>query len=245
MRIRVLQHVPHEGPGAIANWAAARGHELSVTRLDLGEAPPGPEAFDGLVVMGGPMSANDESKYGWMTPEKHLIEAAIQNDRRVLGVCLGAQLIASALGYRVHAASEAEIGWLPVRTRAEAARSRTFADLPAAFAPLHWHGETFDLPEGSLHLAETDVCPHQAFEIEFDGGPERGGALVLALQFHLEATEATVRAMIEADGASLACVPGAPRPDALLADPARWAATRPLLDEILDRLTAPATPRPR
>jgi GMP synthase (glutamine-hydrolysing) len=245
LRIRVLQHVPHEGPGAIADWAAAHGHELSTTRFDRGEDVPGVEAFDALVVMGGPMSANDESTYSWMTPEKHLIEAAIQNDRRVLGVCLGAQLIASALGYRVFAARKAEIGWLPVRTLAEAARSRTFAAMPPSFTPLHWHGETFDLPEGSLHLAETDACPHQAFEIEFDGGPERGGALVLALQFHLEATEATVRAMIEADGASLACAPGAPRPEDLLADPARWAATRPLLDEVLDRLTAPAAPQPR
>ncbi|HSQ60055.1 MAG TPA: type 1 glutamine amidotransferase [Acidobacteriota bacterium] len=245
MRVRVLQHVPHEGPGAIAEWAEARGHELSVTRFDRGEAAPGPDAFDALVVMGGPMSANDESKYSWITPEKHLIEAAIQHDRRVLGVCLGAQLIASALGYRVFAAPEAEIGWLPVRTRPEAARSRAFAEMPASFTPLHWHAETFDLPQGALHLAETDACPHQAFEIEFDGGPARGGALVLALQFHLEATETTVRGMIEADGASLACVPGAPRPEGLLANPALWAATRPLLDQVLDRLTAPAAPPPR
>jgi GMP synthase-like glutamine amidotransferase len=239
VRIQVLQHVAHEGPGAVGAWAAARGHALAVTRFDLGEDAPGPEAFDALVVMGGPMSANDEATYPWMPGEKRLIEATIQEDRRVLGICLGAQILASVLGCIVEAAPEPEIGWYPVRTRATAARSRTFAAMPPEFTPFHWHGETFDLPAGAIHLAETEACPNQAFEIEFDGGPARGGALALGLQFHLEATEGSVRAMLEADGASLACAPGAPRPAALLEDPARWTVLRPLLDDVLDRLTAP------
>lgn len=237
MRIRVLQHVAHEGPGAIEAWAASRGHSLAVTRLDRGEPLPGVADFDALVAMGGPMSANDEAFYPWLAPEKRLVTAAIQEDRRILGVCLGSQIIASALGRRVYAASEAEIGWFPVRVRvAAAAASRTFAAMPERFTPFHWHGETFDLPEGAKHLAETDLCPHQAFEIEFDGGPSRGGALVLALQFHMEATAATVRAMAEAEPT---CAPAASAAaSASAAGDSRYVALRPLLDGVLDRLTA-------
>ena len=238
MNIRVLQHVPHEGPAAIAAWAVARGHTLTTTRLDRGEPQPDIDSFDALVVLGGPMSVHDEAAHPWLAEEKRLLERVVQRDRRVLGVCLGAQLIAAALGCRVTAAPAAEIGWYPVTLLPPAARSRTFAEMPPRIVPFHWHGETFDLPEGALHLASSERCPNQAFEVEFDGGPQRGGALVLALQFHLEATEAGVRAMIDADGASLACDPGAPRPADLLADPSRWEAMRSLLDDVLDRLTS-------
>jgi GMP synthase-like glutamine amidotransferase len=229
MRIRVLQHVPHEGPAAIEAWAAARGHAIEVTRLDRGDPIPDVADFDALVTMGGPMSANDEAVHPWIAGEKRLIRAAVQEDRRILGVCLGSQMIASALGKRVVSAREPEIGWFQVRVRPEAERSRTFAGAMAGttFLPFHWHGETFELPEGALHLAETDACANQAFEIEFDGGPSRGGSLVLALQFHMEATEASVAAMCAAERMVIA------------SELARYAALRPLLDDVLDRLTAP------
>lgn len=240
MRLHVIQHVGHEGPGAIGSWARAREHAVAVTRLDRGEPLPAVADFDALVLMGGPMSANDEAIYPWLSAEKHLLEGAIQADRRILGVCLGAQIIASALGRRVYAASRPEIGWFPVRVRPEAARSRAFAAMPPVFTPFHWHGETFDLPEGAVHLAETDACPHQAFEIEFDGGPSRGGALVVGLQFHMEATAASVGAMCDADGASLACAPGAPRPEDIRGDEPKYASLAPLVAGMLDRWSAPA-----
>ncbi|HEY6571964.1 MAG TPA: type 1 glutamine amidotransferase, partial [Candidatus Eisenbacteria bacterium] len=239
-----MQHVPHEGPAAIADWAAARGHSLEVTRLDRGEPLPSVDEFEMLVLLGGPMSVNDESAHPWLVGEKRLIAETFQADRRVLGVCLGAQLIAAALGRRVYPARAPEIGWFPVRLLPAAARSRTFDGMPTAFTPLHWHGETFDLPDGAIRLAETDLCANQAFEIEFDGGPARGGALALALQFHLEATGESVRAMLEAEKAGSVCVPGAAAAGALPADaeilaaPARYAAIRPLLGAVLDALTA-------
>ncbi|HET9950399.1 MAG TPA: type 1 glutamine amidotransferase [Candidatus Eisenbacteria bacterium] len=247
MRIHLLQHVAHEGPAAIADWAAARGHTLAATRLDRGEPLPAVGDFEMLVVMGGPMSVNDEAAYPWLVAEKEFIAATIREDRRILGVCLGSQMIAAALGKRVHAASRPEIGWFPVRARREAAASRTFGGVAGSFTPFHWHGETFELPEGAIHLAESDACPNQAFEIEFDGGPSRGGALALALQFHMEATEAGVRAMCEAEKESLArgASGGAAEPISpanLLGEPSRYAALRPLLDDVLDRLTAPARP---
>ncbi|MEK7314829.1 MAG: amidotransferase [Candidatus Eisenbacteria bacterium] len=244
MRVRALQHVPHEGPAAVAAWAADRGHSLQVTRLDWGEPLPAVADFDLLVVMGGPMSANDEALHPWIVEEKRLIGETIQADRRLLGICLGAQMIAAALGKRIYAAPAPEIGWLAVRVTAGAARSRTFAGMPATITPLHWHGETFDLPEGAIRLAETDLCPNQAFEIEFDGGPERGGALALALQFHLEATEESVRAMVAAENPCATGAGGAgalPPEKALLASPAHYAAIHPFLHAALDALvTRPA-----
>lgn len=238
-----MQHVPHEGPGAIAHWAAARGHLLAVTRLDRGEVLPSVADFDALVLMGGPMSANDEAVHPWLTAEKHLIEATLQEDRRVLGVCLGAQVLAAVLGCRPYRAAATEIGWHPVTVRPEAARSRTFFDAPRGFTPFHWHGETFDLPAGAIHLAATDLVPNQAFEIEFDGGPARGGSLALALQFHLEATEESVRSMIAAEFAmaSESARRFLPPERTLIAEPERYAAVRPLLDATLDRWSEPAT----
>jgi len=251
VRIHALQHVPSEGPGAIASWAAARGHSLHVTRLDLGEPLPAVDAFDLLVVLGGPMSANDGALYPWLSEEKKLIAETIQADRRILGICLGAQITASALGRPVYRAAAPEIGWYPVRVLRDAARSRTFAGMPSTFTPLHWHGETFDLPEGAIRLAETDLCPNQAFEIEFDGGPARGGALVLALQFHLEATPESVRAMLDAEEV---CAAGAtsegsgagssvPSETEMLGEPGRFSEIHPLIEAALDLLTDRPAPR--
>ena len=244
MRIHLLQHVPHEGPAGIADWAMARGHTLTATRFHLGEPLPAIGDFDMLVVMGGPMSVNDEAAHPWLRAEKDFIAATVQEDRRVLGVCLGSQMVASALGKRVYAASRPEVGWFPIQVRPEAAASRTFGGFPPSFTPFHWHGETFDLPEGAIHLAESAACPNQAFEVEFDGGPARGGALLLALQFHLEATEGSVRMMYEGQREELAreaAATGSPTlaESALVGEPARYAPLRPLLDDLLDRLTAP------
>ncbi len=241
MRVRALQHVPHEGPAAIAAWADERGHSLQVTRLDRGEPLPAVADFDLLVVMGGPMSVNDEALHPWLVEEKRLIGETIQADRRLLGICLGAQMIAAALGKRVYAAPAPEIGWMAVRVTAEAARSRTFAAMPATITPLHWHGETFDLPEGATRLAETDLCPNQAFEIEFEGGPARGGALALALQFHLEATDKSVQAMLAAESPCATGTEGvgAVPPEAeLLVSPPHYAAIHALLNAALDALVA-------
>ena len=114
MRIRVLQHVPFEGPAAIGDWAQINDHTLDITRLDLGETLPAPSDFDWLIVMGGPMGVGDMARYPWMAPELACIRQALDSDRRVLGICLGAQLLAHALGAQVHQAPEREIGWFDV-----------------------------------------------------------------------------------------------------------------------------------
>lgn len=187
MKIHYLQHVSFEGPAAIAEWAAARGHEITGTLIFDGEALPRHGTFDVLVVLGGPMSANDDARFPWMAREKRLIAEAMARHTPVLGICLGAQLIASAAGARMFASPDHEIGWFPVRLTRAGVAHPLLRDLPAEFVPLHWHGETFDLPRNAVLLAESSACTNQAFSIGFG---------VLGLQFHLEATAASVAEMV-------------------------------------------------
>src|SRR5271165_3985143 len=111
MRLHALQHVPFEGPAAIADWAAAQGVSMTVAHLYRGDALPSLSDFDMLAVMGGPMSVNDSSHYTWLDPEIAFMRAAIGAGKAVLGICLGAQMIAKALGARVYPGAQKEIGW--------------------------------------------------------------------------------------------------------------------------------------
>ena len=184
MRLHCLQHVPFEGPAAIAEWAATRGHALTTTRLWEDGALPAPAALDGVIAMGGPMSVHDEDAHPWLRSEKEFVRAAIAAGKMVVGVCLGAQLVAEALGAAVRPAAEKEIGWLPITPIAGAPLA---ALLPASLVVFHWHGETFDLPPAAAHLARSAACERQAFL--YDGR-------VLGLQCHLEATVASVDALV-------------------------------------------------
>lgn len=181
----VFQHVPFEGPAAIADWAQARGEAVKIVHAYQGEdVAVGAEASL-LVVMGGPMSVNDTHIHPWIEPELAVLHERIAADRSTLGVCLGAQLIAKAAGSMIYQAAETEIGWYPVQRTTEAGLGRL---LPDKFTPLHWHGETFDLPENALHLAKTEACLHQAFQL---------GQCVLGFQYHIEATRESLAALIE------------------------------------------------
>ena len=189
MTLHVLQHVPFEGPARIAGWARERGHALATTRLFAGEALPAVADVDRLVVMGGPMGVGDEAKHPWLADEKAFLREAIDAGRSVVGVCLGAQLVAEVLGARVYPNAEKEIGWFPVE-RTEAGRAHPLtAALPERLTAFHWHGDTFALPDGAVHLMRSAACAHQAFL--YDGR-------VLGLQFHLEATPESVQALAEA-----------------------------------------------
>lgn len=228
MRMSVLQHAPFEGPAAIAEWASSRGVRLDVYHLYRGGGLPAHDAFDMLTVMGGPMSANDTAALPWLQPEIDFVREAIAAGKTVLGICLGAQIIARALGARVYPASEKEIGWFPVRRIAATPEHALAAAFPASFTPLHWHGETFDLPEGATRLAETDAVPNEAFRL---------GDRVLGLQFHIEATPESVVELIEnaADEITEGAFQQPAR--AILAETHRCAALRPVLDGVLDALT--------
>ncbi len=179
MLVACVQHVSFEGPGSIAQWTIERGHSLRPIMLHEGQELPRTDEFDLLVVMGGPMSVHDEADYPWLVAEKRLIAQCLQDGKFVLGVCLGSQILAEALGSRVYRNRVKEIGWFPIRMRPEALHSPTFAGMPGQLDVLHWHGETYDLPRGCVHLAESDGCLIQAFE----------HPSALGLQFHLEATQ--------------------------------------------------------
>jgi len=194
MRIHSLQHVPFEDMAAIEPWMRRKGYSISRTLLFLNEALPSPEDFDWLVIMGGPMGVHDEDRFPWLVAEKKFIEEAISAGKIVLGVCLGAQLIAEVLGARVSRNEFREIGWFPVKLVPEARSSMSFRNFPPHFMAFHWHGDTFDIPKGCVRTAESEGCPNQAFE--YDGR-------VVGLQFHLESTEDSINRLIEHSGGDI------------------------------------------
>lgn len=169
------------------SWAIRRKHTISSTRLYSGEEPPSVDQFDWLVVMGGPMGAGDADRFPWLTVEKQCIQQSIASGKFVLGICLGAQLIAAVLGGSVFRNEHREIGWHPVRLTSEARESALFSALPNEFAAFHWHGDMFAIPDGCVRMAGSDACANQAFQY-------RGR--VFAIQFHLESTEENVRSLI-------------------------------------------------
>ena len=173
-----FRHVPFEDVGLIAPALAARGIELLYDdAFRETDAHPDWHSAAGLIFMGGPMSANDALPF--IQREIGIIEAALAARRPVLGVCLGAQLLARALGARVYRNPVKEIGWAPVYWTEAARQDHLFEGLPSPETVFHWHGETFDLPAGAEWLAWSDACRNQAF---------RAGSNAYGLQFHLEVT---------------------------------------------------------
>lgn len=188
MDVHVCQHVPHEGPGAIADWADARGHDLRIVRLDRGEELPDPDDVSLLVVMGGPMGVYDTDEFPFLAEERGLIRT-VHEEAPVLGVCLGAQQLAAALGAPVGPHGDAEIGWFPVEaTEDGVAPESPLAALGETYEPLHWHGDSFALPDDATLLATSEACHTQAFAV--DGS--------LGLQYHLEVTPSDVARFLEA-----------------------------------------------
>lgn len=185
MRVHYLQHVPFEGLGSIEQWLEKEGCEVTATKLYESTALPEIDDFDLLIIMGGPMSINDEEQYPWLRMEKQLIHKAVSAQKGVLGVCLGAQLIVGSLGESVHPNRRKEIGWFPVEAVPQTLKENY--QFPASLEVFHWHGETFDLPQNAIHLAKSQACENQAFQIS---------NTVIGLQFHLETTEETAKAII-------------------------------------------------
>lgn len=176
MKVHVLQHVPFEGIGSMASWLSARDASITHSRFYEFADLPDSAGLDLVIVMGGPMSINDEAVFPWLVKEKQFLRGAIQRGLPVIGICLGAQLIASALGARVYPNSAREIGWFEIEATPSASDVFRF---PHRISVFHWHGETFDLPAGATRLAKSAACANQAFQI---------GKRVIGLQFHLEMT---------------------------------------------------------
>ncbi len=171
----VIQHVPYEGPGYITKWAVMRGWRPYHIRRYRSDPLPDCRSFRAVVVMGGPMGVMDEADYPWLAEEKQWLAEVIEQGVMVLGVCLGAQLLAHVLGAEVYEGAYPEIGWFPIRKVTP--NAWPMAELPDLMHVFHWHGDTFDLPNGAVLLAQSEAFPHQAFVWQRN---------VLALQFHME-----------------------------------------------------------
>lgn len=226
----VIQHVEPESSYSIGDALAAAGIEIVARRIHRGELLPRHIGdFDGLVVMGGPMSAASDEGFPSRRQELALLVESLRLGLPTLGVCLGAQLLAAAAGGRVMAGSAGpEIGWGLVRLSEDAAADALFSGLPDELTVLHWHGDTYELPPGATHLASSTSYCQQAF---------RAGVSAWGLQFHLEVGQVAVEAFVAAfaDEAHAAGT----TPDAILAAlPEALEKLTPYRDEVLARFAA-------
>jgi GMP synthase-like glutamine amidotransferase len=188
LRIHYFQHVAFEGLGFIETWACQNEHILSSTKFFSEFNLPNLNDIDWLIVMGGPMGVYDEHQYSWIRPEREFILNAIEAQKTVIGICLGSQIIASALGAKVYPNKKKEIGWFPLTKTKDGKTNNLLSDLPDEFTSFHWHGDTFDLPSRATHLLKTNICANQAFLYKDN---------VLGLQFHFEVTPQTLTQMTD------------------------------------------------
>lgn len=223
MNIICLQHVPFEGPAYYADWAKEQGHTLSCRHLYRGDKIPDADEADFFLIMGGPMSVHDTEEYPWLLGEMELIRRAADSGKRILGICLGAQLIAKALGGDVVPGKEKEIGWFPLQEGQEIPRDFTGL-IPGDQKVFHWHGEQCIAPPGSVPLWESPVCSVQGF---------LAGSQVLGLQFHLETTEHSAALLIENCREELADAPHIQREEEMLVNPDHFTQLNKILKNLM------------
>ena len=191
MHIHFIQHMPFEYPASIADWAAEKSHTTTYTKVFEDAIFPSTDNFDVLIIMGGVMGVYEEDIYPWMPEEKAFIKRSIEAKKKVLGICLGSQLVAEALDASVFPHTRKEIGWFAV----EKVSGHELTDkLPQTFTTFHWHGDTFTLPENAIHLFNTEACAQQGFVYKDH---------VAGLQFHMEVKEDLLEGMTEHEGQEL------------------------------------------
>ena len=228
MKIHYLQHVPFETPEAILDWAEAKQAELSSTMLFQDEPLPNASGHDLIVVMGGPMGVHDQEKFSWLRKEAAFLTEAIRQKRPIVGICLGAQLLAHLLGARVLKNPFKEIGFYQVALTPPAWESPFFKQIPGTFHAFHWHGDTFWIPDEGWHMASSEACHNQAF---------LWGNRVLGLQFHIESTKASVEGLVKNCGDELLeDSPYIQKPEVILeqAESFDFAAMHSILFQLLD-----------
>jgi GMP synthase (glutamine-hydrolysing) len=187
MKIHYLQHVPFEGLGSIEVWAKRARHRISVTRFYAGDQLPALKDIDWLIVMGGPMNIYEDDRCPWLKQEKAFINSSIEKGKVILGICLGAQLIADAMGAKVYPNTHKEIGWFPVEPAKDLHKAPIGAFLSKPLNVFHWHGDTFDLPRGTELLASSQACRNQGFLMD---------NRIIGLQFHMEVTPDSAQNLI-------------------------------------------------
>lgn len=189
LRVHCFMHVPYEGLGYIETWLNQQQIEPSYTRFYENMSVPNVDDVDFLIIMGGPMSVYEDDKYDWMAQEKLFIREAIATGKIVLGICLGSQLIAEALGAKVYPNHQKEIGWFDISKTEEGKRDKMLETIAETMRIFHWHGDTYNLPANSRHLFYSANCKHQAFMYT---------GKVLGLQFHPEINQSLISGLLEA-----------------------------------------------
>lgn len=184
MRINILQHTPNEGPGFILEWAYNHDHKVYTYHPALEEKLPTAEETDMLVILGGPMSPNDDLP--WIKQERELIKQLLDKHRPIFGACFGAQQIAKTLGCKVGKAPHKEVGWAPVYRQSD-----VIPGLPEKVEALHWHEEMFEVPQQAQLLFSSDLVKNQGYLLNDN---------VVGLQFHFEPEESDVQKMVKNDG---------------------------------------------
>ena len=227
MRIHYLQHVPFEGLGTMESFFIKRGHRLSSTHFYLGNSLPPIADFDWLIVMGGPMGVYDEIEFSWLKEEKDFIRKSIQSGKVVLGICLGAQLIADALGAGVFKNQYREIGWFPIVRKIDANDSDLAGVFPETLEVFHWHGDTFEMPKSAKLLASSEACRNQGFIWD---------SRVVGLQFHLETTAETAAALIQNCRAELDGSKYVQSEAEMLSDETKFLRINTIMHALLERL---------
>lgn len=233
MKVLVFQHVPFEGLGLLEPLLLERQAEVEWCRWYQGCAAPELSGIDLLVVLGGPMGVNDQAECPWLVEEIDCVRRAQAQSIPTLGICLGAQIMAFAAGARVYLGPNKEVGWWPIRGLASKGHEKSGVSggpiqFPEELLCFHWHGETFDLPEGAVLLASSEGCRQQAFQL---------GNCAIGLQCHLEMTPQTVVALIEHCPGDLS--PGCyvqTQAQMLAVGEAVYASNRQFLNVILDYL---------
>ena len=186
--VLVLQHAASEGLGTIEDALRAAGHSFQYIKTFAGDSVP-ESAGDapGLVIMGGPMGVYEYDQYSFLRHEMKLIESFLKEEKPILGVCLGSQLLASTLGAEVKKGPRKEIGWFQIHLRDEAGNDPLWKDQPKSFTAYHWHGDIFDLPKGGVSLASSDLTTQQAFRYQTNA---------YGFLFHMEVTQEQIQNML-------------------------------------------------
>jgi len=231
MKVHYLQHVPFENLGSIEPVLKEKGHQLSATHLYADQPLPLLNDIDWLIVMGGPMGLYQEDIYPWLRMEKKFIKEAIQSGKTVLGICLGAQLIADALGSRIYKNRHREIGWFNINRLAQASNTILSEAIPEQAEVFHWHGDTFDIPQGAVALASSEACENQGFIMD-----DR----IVALQFHLETTPKSASLLVENCGDELDGSAYVQSENDLLVNSQRFSSINQIMLSVLEALESKA-----
>ncbi|WP_440948147.1 type 1 glutamine amidotransferase [Methanosarcina sp. T3] len=227
MIIHVLQHSALNTLGTVEEYARTRGNPLESTRFYKTKNPPALDTFDLLIIMGGPMGIYDYDENPWLRDEKAFIKQAIEAEKPVLGICLGAQLLADVLGARVYENGNREMGWFLLKAvRTEENKPEFLKGLPEEITVFHWHSRTFDLPEGAVHLFRSEGCKNQGFIYK---------GRVVALQFHPEMNEERVESMIRRFGEEIVNGPFIQRKEEMLGQETYLAETKKFMFAVLDK----------